>query len=113
MIGLRKQNGSSQGAKRFRPLRLGQVVSNQLDALLMTVRRETQQRATAFAGAIRTTKLSHDSEGRQPRKRFDVVGSLHGIVEVLAHQSQADAADQADQYGQRNVASLGGARWGR
>src|SRR5260370_17773729 len=94
MIGLREKNGSAQGAKRFRHLRLGQVLSNELDAFVMPVGREALQNAMAFAAAVGICKLRHHSERRQPRKSFDVVRSLHGIVEILAHQSQADRSEE-------------------
>src|SRR5260370_39058303 len=64
----------------------------------------------ASATSVGFSKLRQERERRQPRKSFDVVGSLHGIVEILANKSQADAANQAHEKGQRNVTGLGRTR---
>src|SRR5260370_210400 len=106
MIGLREKNGSAQGAKRFRHLRLGQVLSNELDAFVMPIGREALQNTMASAAAVGICKLRHDSERSQPRKSVAVVRSLHGIVDILAHQSHAYAAIQAHDKVQRNGTGL-------
>ena len=86
------------------------MLSDQLDALVMAVGGETLQEAMAFAGSVGTGKFRNNREGGQPRKGFDVVRGLHGIVEILAHQSQADTADQTNEKSEGNVAGLGGTR---
>src|SRR5437867_10715449 len=62
---LGKQNGSSQSAKCFRHLRFGQMLGNQLDTLVVPIRRETLQEAVALAVAIRTGELRDDRKGGQ------------------------------------------------
>src|SRR5260370_6905783 len=52
MIGLREKNGSAQGAKRFRHLRLGQVLSNELDAFVMPIARQALPNSTASPPSV-------------------------------------------------------------
>ena len=41
---------------------------------------------------------------RKSRQRFDVVGGLHGVVQVFAEQRQAYAADEAHQKREQDIA---------
>ena len=60
--------------------------------------------------AIGSGKLRHHRKRRQAGKGFNVIRSLDGVVQIFAEKSQADAAHQADEKGEGNVASLGRTR---
>src|SRR5260370_17077341 len=84
------------------------MLRHKLNALLMTIRRSAAKYSHSTVAARAIPKSRHDGKAGQPRKRFDVVGSLHGVVEVLAQERQADASNQPDQESARNVARLRG-----
>src|SRR5258708_7283868 len=83
------------------------MLRHELNALLMTIRRSAAKYSHSTVAARAIPKSGHDGKAGQPCKRFDVVGSLHGVVEVLAQECQADASDQADQKSESDIAGLG------
>src|SRR5712664_1605036 len=84
------------------------MLRHELNALLMTIRRSAAKYSHSTVAARAIPKSGHDGKAGQPRKRFDVVGSLYGVVEVLAQERQADASNQPDQESECNVAGLRG-----
>ena len=112
MIGAAKEaERGAQRAERFGHLRFGQMLGDELDALLVTVRGDTCQRAVCLrASPLEPANCGNDGQRRQARKRLDVVGRLHGVVHVFAQKGQTDAADQTDEKGESDVASFRGTR---
>src|SRR5229473_4461912 len=82
------------------------MLSNELDALVVTIAGDAFKKAAA-AVAVRLTEGRHDGERGQARESFDVVGGLDGIVQIFAKKGQADAADESDDESKSDVASLG------
>src|SRR5260221_11976819 len=88
------------------------MLRNELDALVVAIAGDAFEKAAA-AVAVGLTEGGHNGERGQARESFDVVGSLDGIVEIFAKQSQADTADESDDESESDVASLGGPRGSR
>src|SRR5258707_3807586 len=72
------------------------MLRHELNALLMTIRRSAAKYSHSTVAARAIPKSGHDGKAGQPRKRFDVVGSLYCVVEVLAQERQADASNQPE-----------------
>src|SRR6266849_1610786 len=82
------------------------MLGDEFNSFFVAVRSVTQQQLDARAVAAGLGKRGNHSKGRQAREGLDVVGTLHGIVHVLAEERQADPADQTDEESQRDVSSL-------
>ena len=66
--------------------------------------------ACATAVSVGAGKLRHDGQGRESGESLDVVWGLDGVVEVLAHEGEADAADKTDEKSEGDVPRFGGTR---
>src|SRR3979490_2372163 len=97
MISLGEKQRGAQGAESFGHLRLGKMLGNELDALVVTVVGRALEQFDMRAVAIGFGKSGNNSERRQTRKRFNIVGGLNSVVHVFAEQRQTNAANQADQ----------------
>src|SRR6202011_5976160 len=106
MIGLGKKQSGAQGAEGFGHLRVGQMLGYELDALVVTVVGRALEQFDMRAVAVGFGKSGNNSERRQTRKRFNIVGGFYSIVHVFAEQRQTNAANQADQERQGDIASF-------
>src|ERR1700737_2856744 len=86
------------------------MLGDELYALVVTVARSAFEQFDARAVTVGFGKGGNDSQRRQARQRFNIIGGFNGVVHVFAEQRQTNAANQADQEGQRDIASFGGSR---
>src|ERR1051325_10478947 len=85
------------------------MLGDELNALVVAVCGNAFEKA-ASAVSIGFGKCGTDCERRQAREGFNIVGSLHRVVEIFAKKRQTDATDQADNESESDIAGL---RWTR
>src|SRR5258708_3244497 len=69
MVGLGEKQSGAQGAESLGHLRLGKMLGDELDALLVTVGGSALEQFDARAVAVRFGESGNDSERRQMRER--------------------------------------------